>query len=75
MARWNPAYATPTVKLYSIQTFRSVAPGVFLAKILFFAFSRYHGNPFLKFLAHVLNWLKNYHHTNIQKIHQRVWPE
>ena len=38
----------------------SVSPRVFLAKIPFLAFSRYHGNLFAKFLTHVLSWVKTY---------------
>ena len=34
----------------------------------FFAFSpHYHGNHFAKFLAHVLNWVKTYHHAEFQR--------
>ena len=43
--------------------FRSVAPRVFMAKIPFLAFSHYHGNHFPDFLAHVLSWVKTYHHA------------
>ena len=49
----------------------SVSPRVFLAKIPFFlgggAFSHYHGNHFAKFLAHVLSWVKTYHHAEFQR--------
>ena len=37
----------------------SVSPRVFLAKIPFLAFSRYHGNHFAKFLAHVFKLGQN----------------
>ena len=44
----------------------SVSPRVFLAKITFLL-SRYHGNHFAKFLAHVLSWVKTYHHAEFQR--------
>ena len=53
----------------------SVSPRDFLAKIPFLAFSHYYGNHFAKFLAHVLSWVKTYHHTEFQRIHLPVWPE
>ena len=53
----------------------SVSLRVFLAKIPFLAFSRYHGNHFVKFLAHVLNWVKTYHHAKFQRNPLPVWPE
>ena len=31
------------------------------------AFSCYHGNHFAKFLAHVLSWVKTYHHADFQR--------
>ena len=40
---------------------------VFLAKIPFLAFSHYHGNHFAKFSAHVLSWVKTYHHAEFQR--------
>ena len=40
---------------------------VFLAKISFLAFSRYRGNHFEKFLAHVLSWVKTYHHVEFKR--------
>ena len=45
----------------------SVSHRVFLAKIPFLAFSHYHGNHFMKFLAHVLSWVKTYHHAEFQR--------
>ena len=44
------AMLLPELSCVYISSFRSVAPWVFLAKITFLAFSRYHGNYFLKFL-------------------------
>ena len=38
-----------------------------MAKIPFLAFSHYHGNYFVKFLAHVLSWVKTYHHAKFQR--------
>ena len=69
MARWDPAHVTPRVKLYMHTKFffRSVAPRVFLAKILFLAFFRYNGNYFPDFLAHLLRWIKTYHHAKFQR--------
>ena len=31
------------------------------------AFSRYHGNHFVNFLAHVLSWVKTYHHAKFRR--------
>ena len=50
-----------------IPTFRSVAPRVFLAKIPSLAFSLYYGNHFLEFLAHILSWVKTYHHAKFHR--------
>ena len=38
-----------------------------MEKIPFLAFSHYHGNHFVKFLAHVLSWVKTYHHAEFQR--------
>ena len=38
-----------------------------VAKIPFLAFSHYHGTIFAKFLAHVLSWVKTYHHAELQR--------
>ena len=35
--------------------------------IPFLAFSCYHGNHFVKFLAHVLSWVKTYRHAEFQR--------
>ena len=58
---------TPRMKCIFIPSFRSLAPMVFLEKIPFLAFSHYHGNHFMKFLAHVLSWVKTYHHAEFQR--------
>ena len=57
----------PELNCVYISSFRYVAPRVFLAKIPFLAFSRYHSNYFLKFLAHVLCWVKTYHRAKFQR--------
>ena len=40
---------------------------VFLTKIAYLAIYYYHGNHFSKFLAHVLSWVKTYHHAKVQR--------
>ena len=50
-----------------VPIFRSVALRIFLAKIPFCDFFHYHGNYFLDFLAHVLSWVKTYHHAKFQR--------
>ena len=57
----------PECSCIYIPSFRSVAPMVFLAKIPFLTFSRYYGNYFPDFLAHVLNWVKTYHHAKFKR--------
>ena len=45
-----------------------VLPGQYRLKSYnFLAFSHYHGNHFAKFLAHVLSWVKTYHHAEFQR--------
>ena len=63
-----------------IPSFRSVAPRVFLAKIPFFfsfsffyAFFHYHSSHFPDLLAHVLSWVKSYHHAKFQRNLSTGW--
>ena len=65
MARWDPAHVTPRKKLY-IHTKIGGSNG-FSGQIPYLAISHYHGNHFPKFLAHVLSWVKNYHHAKFQR--------
>ena len=71
MARWDPAHVTPRVKLYMHTKFQICNSKGFSGKIPFGGggggLFHYHGNHFLDFVAHVLSWVKTYHHAKFQR--------
>ena len=62
LSAYTPRYIYIYISIYP------VLPGQYrLNPTIFLAFSHYHGNHFEKFLAHVLSWVKTYHHAEFQR--------
>ena len=73
MAKWDPAHVTPRVKLYKHTKFYICSSKCFSDKIQIFFLEGGGGflitmvTIFSKFLAHVLSWVKSYHHAKFNR--------